>query len=517
MKRATVWTFLAVLGATTLLFAFSCGGSGGGGDKPNGTMTLSVDRGDCPDTLTNYTIYASKPYDRAFAGSLSATPTLTTWPALPEGNFSFQTVLDATIDGAAKQFTYTSPINKSWLPEDAQAALTLSCQALAAQSADTCGHPDAAYLDPAPQKPALLWSLATVNAVFTVAPACNWFTNAELLRKVKDETSGSVAYSLIGTTDLANARRGMIYWHTSELAGGNVEMLLRLTMKGGQVQEGVPFIAPISEGARLDFEIGCDAAKATHFVRLRTGGAILCPGQIPSVDGDTDGESEAAEQEEAEAAEDGDTDGESEAESEADSDTSESDGDLDTEQLEADEEADGDSSDTEEAEEACGTTNPDFNTLYTAEATFDKGKSVPSDLAAIVTTTNAQFSDGTYVRLDATETGGELDFTFNLVDPWAYKFLVTFVGGDKGYGIVSLYIDGSPTPLRRSNVPVGQNAEQFDLNFSQIGGRPEWQFTMEPYEPFCLDSGVHTLRVKVVGSTSTGFKAGLDRFFIVSN
>lgn len=514
MTRVTVWTSMALIGILALLAAFSCGG--GGGSAP-AAMTLRVERGDCPDTLSGYMINAYKPYDRGFAGPLGAKAHVTTWPDLPQESFSFQTVLDAKVDGSTTQFTYTTPIQKTWLPKNNQATLLLSCQVPAAQESESCGHPDSAYLDPAPIKPALLWSLATVNAVFTIPPACNWFTKAELLRKVKDEASGAIAYTLIGNTELNNGRRGMIYWHAPDLVDGRSELLLRLTMAGGKIQEDLPFLAPVNEGGRLDFEIGCDPAKATHFVRLRTTEGIVCSGQEPQADGDPDADEESSAAEENESTQDGDL----EPESDGDNTDAENDLDPDITETDADTENDAtdttDTADTEEAEIACGTTNPNFNSFYSAESTFNKQNSIPSDLAAIVTTTNTQFPDGTYVRLDATQTGGELDFTFNLADPWTYKFLITFVGGDTGFGVVSLYIDGSPTPIPRSDVPNGQNADRFDLNFAQIGGRPEWLFTMETYEPVCLSAGVHTLRVKVVGTTSSGYKAGLDRFNIVSN
>ncbi len=478
-RTAVFWLFiLAVLG----LGLASCGSSG-----KSKEFQVTFQKEESCRTIDAYTVLAKSPYDTSFSAAFQGTSVTQEWPEMPEGEIQLEIRLDGS-DASIGAFAYRPTISRDW---GESAVFSLQC-------------------DDANPKPVLLLDMMKIVSVVTIRQDCiGWFDKVSLYEEVVNSSSGSSETGLVlsGSAVPQHAEdQGRSLFYLRETNSETPTFQLWMEGIDGKTHK-FRYVTDSSWGQEYDFTVTCDQETEAVDSRLTVGEHVLTPG---GEDGDIDGDDDEGETDSPDGDDDGDTDGDLPADGDLDQPT---DGD-DTESESSDGDAESETVETEpdleaEPDTACGTEDPEFARSLEAETAFIKTESHPTEKANVITTENAQISGGQYVRLDAEEVGGELVFEFEVPAHYEYQLYLYFVGGKDYYGRVSVFLDDGADALLRSN-----GSAVIDLEVQNI---EEFAFPMESYRLTCLTAGMHRLRVRVVDSGSSGYKAGLDKFWISSD
>lgn len=489
------------VGAVMLLsLAFWLDGcSSGSGEQAD--MLVTVERDASCNSIAEFLISAKEPYDRAFSGTFGQGPVSFDWVDMPEDEFPL--VLE--LMSANATFDYSTSISKTW---GESATFTAVC-------------------DEGVAKPALLYNLAELNAIFTTPAECRWFTSVEFFeeREINKDT-GQAMLSRLFTGDMKGDRT-LFYWHDPEFS--DYVFHVKLTDLNNK-KYGFRFIAALAWDTRFDFNVLCDTKTGAVDMEMLAGGQSYTPSPVGSdgdIDGDADGDSTA----DGDMIPDGDgesPDGDIVPDGDVDAEAPDGDIDGDLDQMDGDVEAEME----EEAEQPCGQEDPAYYATFEAEDRFLKEESNPSDKARFVNTSgepadgDSEFGDEEvdppyenpningdgYIILEAEQVGGELVFSFDIPQDWEYLLHIGMVGGKESWGEASIFIDDQSEPLLLYN-----GNDKIDLDRATTGMYNEWPMGMSDFQPVCLTAGEHRLRVRVVGTQSSGYTIGVDRISLSSD
>lgn len=444
-------------------------------------------------------------------------PIVVDWDEMDEGILDLSVFLTAGGESEVQDFQYDLEISKEW---GGEGTFTAVCE-------------------PEYAKPVLLFDLAKVVAVFSVAGEECTFGRVELYEVFKDMGPGRPGGREYLFTGPIKNRRSQYFWHEPSSSGP--ELLIKLVevdiQRGEEIEHEFTFQTDTKLGQRFDFTIDCDPAV----MELKIGDQSFEPSRGPDGDRDLDGGADTNGDVDGGAGPgpgetgDGDEptsgpDGDGESITEGDFDASEiegsdgdqhlPDGDLDSPPL-ADEDVieGGLSEEAAEGEEspACGSERPTNFIVVEGEdedvLMIDECR--PSGKVGIHETSNILISGGRYVRLDAVKAGGELVFKVAVESTWRYYIRMHYVGGadreeveGDGWGIVELYLDDGEAPLLDSD---GESRKNLSMPLS-----PSLDVAPKEgnYRPVCLKKGEHRLRIKVVDTESDGYTIGLDRIYL---
>ncbi len=450
-------------------------------------IEMSFVRDDSCSSLSYYTITAEPPYDRTLQANFdSSEPVVQDWFGMPEGEVDLDVRLHPT-EGDA--FQYDLSVDKSW---GEQGLLSVSC-------------------DDESDIPVLQFDLMNLNAVFTVTDKCRTYSKVELFGQSGiDPENGNVIYQPWFAKQL-NRQRVLYYRHDlpEDLPTIMVRVTELLSSTESKTHDFVFKLANVTLSGRVDFLLGCEEISGEAWVQLRYLDTVFNPGDVVAPDGDVDGDAT-----DGDLPVDGDVDGDTDADVEVDGDSQPPDGDQpDGDQSDGDV-VDGDQVDGDldvpvdgdlEVDSACGTEEPiiQYQSL-SAESVFNSEAS--SDGAQIYDTSDTEFSDGQYVRLDATEVGQQLAFDFTVDATWPYTLLLRLVGGSD-WGEVSLFIDDRSLPLVLAD---GSGNSVIDLNIVGLDPNDQTRLSLKGFIPVCLQEGAHILYVRFVSTHSGGNTIGVD-------
>lgn len=443
--------------------------------------------------LESCRISCSAPYQTNYNIDFDSSSKSQYWLFVPGGLIPIEVFLY----GDGHEFSYRTEIRKSWA-SGGRVSFKAVCD-------DPEGETD--YI----LKPVLKYSLMKQIFVVNVTEdACNWFDRVELY-----EIQNGNPFEV--DRDKIIQKRTVLY--TRDPGATQPVLVLRLidTVDGGA--HDFRFNTDLAWSDRFDFNImNCDIDEKTVNMKLVAGDLPpIDPDQELPTDGDADLDAETADMED------------------IDEDTQDADpvpdGDMD-EVPEIDAEAEPELEE-EDAVAPCGTVDPDLYAPWEAETLdplgatdfvrFLQGESVPAEYAGIFDSDNGNISNGQYIRLDATGLSDsyntELVFEVQVAKDYLYNFMIYYVGGDTdgdspGWGIVELYLDDDEDPVPYND--NGHEENRIDLDFPCY--YDECPFALVTHYPVCLRAGTsHRLRVRVVGTSSGGYRAGMDRIAIKSS
>jgi hypothetical protein len=489
-------------------------------------MSVVLERGTGCEWIDEFRIIADAPFDQTFSGRFETDRAELQWTYMPpEAEFD----LELQLIGASKTYSYSPTLAKPW---GNTAVFSITC-------------------DDMTEKPAVVLDLNPFNGVITVPAACRWFSEAQLLEEYEiNADTGQPMLSRLFTTDLAGGR-SVFYWHAPQFVDPVVVVDMHIPGRGddgGDLVHRFRFPVELAWGNRFDFNVICGEKVQDVSMQLVVGGETYDPTPFGE-DGDADGDLDRVDGD----APDGDVvDGDRDSVDGDAADGDVIDGDLVDGDVTDGDATDGDvvdgdvvDGDVELDDEICGDENPNIYNSVEAEEIFRKMDSSPVEQARVVNTSgafeedgdidlddeteaadtielddvetetpyeNPNISGGAYVRLDATEAGGELVFEINLPSEWEYRFHINFVSGKNTWGQVSLFVDDAVDPI-----PLQNGSTVKDLKTATTGMYEEWPTSLVSYSPICLRGGTHLLRVRVVGTSGTGYTIGVDRIGYSSN
>lgn len=459
---------LSVFGLTSCVLSFDV-------DMSDVDMEISFTLDDsCATSLETIQIDADSPYSKSFLANLSKTKKQY-WVNVPSGRIPMRVKLDSFQ-------SYHASVSRDW---GRDLALTAS----------RCGEAD--------YKPMLIDSHMEMSGMISIVPECRWFTKIALYENV----GGGSLIPIYPPSNLPEAWKTEInliehrtVFYLKELSGIVPTLRLELTDARGKVHS-FSILPDLTASPLVEIEVTCDGETAEVFATLLSAGG----GSPTEGDGDLDGEDETIDTETADGDSDDRPDGDGELESEEDQEAMDTADEPAEEDGATEEDQDLDSAEPEieeEEEEPCGTERPTSDPApIEAEGVAYAGEPSPG------TETMPNNESVQYVLLPATETGAYMTFPFEIAQEWLYRVRLEFVGGDE-FGIVSVYMDDSTTPLRRQSPPY---SETFDLRVQSI---PAFEYPAVEYKPVCLSEGAHTLKIVVTGTNGSGYKAGLERILL---